>query len=160
MLIFLVFGVLGIFGWVICCFCCCCDCCCCCCCKKEGCKIPCFIFTYLFYALVVGVCVYGLTQSNKIFEGLANTECSILKLLEQVLDGEIKQPIPRWIGISGINGLLGGLKDEINRLKGDAITKFDEKKSGITTAKGHFLHKWKILILIAIIQENILMIIQ
>ena len=139
MLIFLVFGVLGIFGWVICCFCCCCDCCCCCCCKKEGCKIPCFVFTYLFYALVVGVCVYGLTQSNKIFEGLANTECSILKLLEQVLDGEIKQTTPRWIGISGINGLLGGLKDEINRLKGNAIIDFDRKKSGITTAKGYFL---------------------
>jgi hypothetical protein len=45
-----------------------------------------------------------------------------------VLDGEIKQTTPRWIGISGINGLLGGLKDEINRLKGDAITNFDEKK--------------------------------
>ena len=138
MLIFLVFGVLGIFGWVICCFCCCCDCCCCCCCKKEGCKIPCFVFTYLFYALVVGVCVYGLTQSNKIFEGLANTECSILKLLEQVLDGEIKQTTPRWIGISGINGLLDGLKTQINTLKTTAITDLKTNISNIDTKKTAF----------------------
>ena len=138
MLIFLVFGVLGIFGWVICCFCCCCDCCCCCCCKKEGCKIPCFVFTYLFYALVVGVCVYGLTQSNKIFEGLANTECSILKLLEQVLDGEIKQTTPRWIGISGINGLLDGLKSQINTLKTTAITDLKTNISNIDTKKTAF----------------------
>ena len=62
-LIFLVFGILAIFGWIICGICCCCDCCCCCCCKKESCKVPCFIFTYVFYALVVAVCVYGLTQS-------------------------------------------------------------------------------------------------
>ena len=139
MLVFLVFGVLGIFGWIICCFCCCCNCCCCCCCKKEGCKIPCFIFTYVFYALVVAVCIYGLTQSNKIFEGIANTECSILKLLEQVLDGEIKQTTPRWIGISGINGLLDGLKDQIESLKGTAWDNFQDKKLNITQKKENFL---------------------
>ena len=138
MLVFLVFGVLGIFGWIICCFCCCCNCCCCCCCKKEGCKIPCFIFTYVFYALVVAVCIYGLSQSNKIFEGIANTECSILKLLEQVLDGEIKQTTPRWIGISGINGLLDNLKTQINILKDDAIDNLDTNITAITTAKNDF----------------------
>ena len=76
---FAVIGILSIFGWIGCCIFCCCDCCCCCCCKKEGCRIPCFVFSYVFYALVVAVCIYGLTQSNKIFVGLANTECSILK---------------------------------------------------------------------------------
>ena len=138
MIVFFAFGVLGIFGWIICCFCCCCDCCCCCCCKKEGCKIPCFIFTYVFYALVVAVCIYGLTQSNKIFEGIANTECSILKLLEQVIDGEIKQTTPRWIGISGINGLLDGLITQINYLKETTITKFEGKKGRIGTAENEF----------------------
>ena len=138
MLIFLVIGILSIFGWIACCICNCCNCCCCCCCKKPDCKIPCFIFTYLFYALVVAVCVYGLTQSNKIFTGLANTECSFLKLLEQVVDGEIKQSTPRWIGISGINDLLDNLKDQINRLKDTAIDDLDEKKGGITEKKGLF----------------------
>ena len=138
MLIFLVIGILSIFGWIVCCFCNCCDCCCCCCCKKTKCKIPCFIFTYVFYALVVAVCVYGLTQSNKIFTGLANTECSLLKLLEQVVDGEIKLTTPRWIGISGINDLLDNLVYQINNLKDKAITNLRNKKTEITDTKSSF----------------------
>ena len=50
---FAVIGILSIFGWIGCCIFCCCDCCCCCCCKKEGCRIPCFVFSYVFYALVL-----------------------------------------------------------------------------------------------------------
>ena len=46
MAVFLVFGILSIFGWIFCCICCCCDCCCCCCLKKTSCKVPCFIFSY------------------------------------------------------------------------------------------------------------------
>ena len=141
MLIFLVIGILSIFGWIVCCFCTCCDCCCCCCCKKTSCKIPCFIFTFVFYALVVAVCVYGLTQSNKIFTGLANTECSLLKLLEQVVDGEIKQTTPRWIGISGINDLLDNLVDQINGLKDTALDNLNTKKEGITNTKDSFTTK-------------------
>ena len=119
MIIFFAIGILSIFGWIGCCIFCCCDCCCCCCCKKDGCRIPCFIFTYIFYALVVAVSVYGLTQSKKIFVGLANTECSLLKFFEQVLHGEIKQDNPRWAGISGINQLLLDLKNTIINIKND-----------------------------------------
>ena len=79
LIVFLAFSILSFFGWIICCFCNCCNCCCCCCCKKPGCKVPFFVFTYIFYALVVAVCIYGLTQTNKIFTGLSNTECSFLK---------------------------------------------------------------------------------
>ena len=143
MLIFLVIGILSIFGWIVCCFCNCCDCCCCCCCKKTKCKIPCFIFTYAFYALVVAVCVYGLTQSNKIFTGLANTECSLLKLLEQVVDGEIKQTTPRWIGISGINDLLDNLVVQINGLKDTAVGNLEGKKGQIETKKTLFTTEMK-----------------
>ena len=139
MVIFLVIGVFSIFGWIACCICNCCDCCCCCCCKKKTCKIPCFIFTFLFYGLVVAVCLYGLTQSNKIFTGLANVECSLLKLLEQVVDGEIKQTTPRWIGISGINDLLGNLKDQIVRLKDNALTNLDTEQGKIDPKKDSFL---------------------
>jgi len=114
MAVFLVIGVLSIFGWIGCCISACCDCCCCCCCKKKTCKIPWFIFTYVFYALVVAVCIYGLSESNKIFKGLANTECSLLKFFDQILDGEIKQDLPRWAGISGISDILSGLSREIN----------------------------------------------
>ena len=111
MAVFLVIGILSIFGWIGCCICNCCDCCCCCCCKKRKCKIPCFIVAYVFYALVVAISIYGLAESNKIFEGIANTECSMLKFLEQVVHGEIKQTTPRWAGIEGINTILNGEND-------------------------------------------------
>jgi hypothetical protein len=62
LLIFFAIGILSIIGWLICCFCNCCNCCCCCCCKKPGCKVPCFIFTYIFYALAIIACVYGLSK--------------------------------------------------------------------------------------------------
>ena len=116
MAVFLVIGILSIFGWIVCCFCTCCDCCCCCCCKKISCKVPCFIFTYIFYAFAIAVCVYGLVQTNKIFTGLANTECSFLKFFDQVLDGEMKQEQPRWAGIQGIRNLLGQLSSQISAL--------------------------------------------
>ena len=126
MAVFLVFGILSIFGWIFCCICCCCDCCCCCCLKKTSCKVPCFIFTYVFYGLVVGISLYGLIQSNKIFVGLADTECSILKFFEQVLHGEIKQTKPYWAGIERIKELLGSLKTTINEMKGNAEVQLND----------------------------------
>ena len=137
-IIFLAFGILAIIGWVVCCICCCCDCCCCCCCKKEGCKIPCFIFTYVFYALVIAVSIYGLTQASKIFEGLSNTQCSLLKFFEQVLNGEIKTERPRWAGINGINTLLDRLIKEIRDIKDDTGTSLSGRISDISTEKGNF----------------------
>jgi len=128
--IFAAIGILSIFGWIGCCIFCCCDCCCCCCCQKEGCRIPCFVFSYVFYALVVAVCVYGLTQSNKIFVGLANTECSILKFFGEALNGEAKQTLPRWAGINGIKGLLDRLVGTITYLKDHSS---DTLNNGINT---------------------------
>jgi hypothetical protein len=137
-IIFLAFGILAIIGWIVCCICCCCDCCCCCCCKKEGCKIPCFIFTYVFYALVIAVSFYGSTQASKIFEGLSNTQCSLLKFFEQVLNGEIKTERPRWAGINGINTLLDRLIEEIRDIKDDTGTRLSRGISDISTKKGNF----------------------
>ena len=136
--VFLIFGFLSIIGWLICCFCNCCNCCCCCCCKKPGCKAPCFVFTYIFYALVVIACIYGWSKTNKIFTGLADTECSILRLLEQVIDGEVKGEPPRWIGISGINDLLDGFKEQINVAKNYALSEFKNEKDYITSNKSSF----------------------
>jgi len=141
-LIFLVFGVLSIFGWIVCCICCCCDCCCCCC-KKETCKVPCFIFTFVFYALSVALSIYGLTQSKKIFVGLANTECSILKFFGQVLNGEIKQERPKWAGIEGINDLLDDLIDGVRRIQGNTGTTLTAGINRIESAKSSFHSQMK-----------------
>ena len=128
MAVFLVFGILSIFGWIFCCICCCCDCCCCCCLKKTSCKVPCFIFTYVFYGLVVGISLYGLIQSNKIFVSLSDTECSILKFFEQVLNGEIKQSLPRWAGIEGIQGILDDIDQAIDRMGSGTLGRLEGKK--------------------------------
>ena len=138
LLVFFIVGILSILGWIICCFCNCCNCCCCCCCKKACCKVPCFIFTYIFYLVVILSCIYGLSKSNKIFVGLANTECSFLKLLEQVVDGEVKKTTPRWIGISGINKLLSNLTDQIVITKQNAISDLLENKNEIISKKNTF----------------------
>ena len=116
LVVFLAMAFISIIGWIFCCFCCCCNCCCCCCCKKPGCKIPCFIFTYLLYAGVVAICFYGLTQTNKIFTGLSNTECSILRFFDEILFGEMKETRPKWAGIEGINNILSELSGVISSM--------------------------------------------
>ena len=118
MLIFLAFGLLGIFGWLICCFCACCNCCCCCCCcKKIECKKICFIITYAFYAAIVGISIFGIAVTSKAFRGMNDTGCAFLKFFDQVLNGEIDQnKIPRWSGANNIKNILLNLKDDIGDL--------------------------------------------
>ena len=136
--IFLVIGILTLPAWPVCCFCCCCNCCCCCCCKKPKCKIPCFIFTYVFYALSVAICIYGLTQSNSVFVGIADTECSMLKFFDQVLEGEIKDSLPRWAGIDGINRILDNINQQIKDLKDGTLTNLNNQVISINNKKNEF----------------------
>ena len=142
-LIFFVIGILSLPGWPICCFCCCCNCCCCCCCKKPGCKIPCFIFTYLFYGLSIVICLYGITQANKIFVGLADTECSMLRFFEQVLEGETKQTTPRWPGIEGIGSIITDINGEVHNLKTGTLGELDKEIGNINKTKNEFRTKMK-----------------
>ena len=128
MVVALAMSILCILGWIICCFCNCCNCCCCCCCKKSGCKIPCFIWTFLLYAGVVAVCIYGLSQTNKIFVGLSNTECSFMRFFDEMLYGEMKQTTPRWAGIEGINQILTDLSNVISEM---GPTTYQSLESGV-----------------------------
>ena len=143
-IIFFIVGLLAIPAWPICCFCCCCNCCCCCCCKKPGCKIPCFIFTYVFYALSVAICIYGLSATNKVFVGVADTECSMLKFFDEVLDGEIKDP-PKWAGIPGIQVMLNNIHDSLIEIKENSLSELDSEIDSLsddndnTTPKNIFL---------------------
>ena len=145
-LVFIVIGILCIPGWIICCFCCCCNCCCCCCCKKQKCKIPCFIISYVMYALVVAVCFYGLSQSNHIFVGLADTECSILRFIDEILEGESKDTTPKWAGINGIKRILNDLDNKLDTMKettntnlGNALIAIEDKDNENAGTKKNFL---------------------
>ena len=144
MAVFLGIGILCIIGWLVCCFASCCDCCCCCCFKKEGCKIPCFIFTYIFYALVIAVCIYGLTQTNKIFTGIANTECSFMKFFDDILDGEEKEETPKWIGINGVSDMLNSLYDTIEDMENsDLNANLESKIRDIDEERSNFMPELK-----------------
>ena len=140
---FLAVGVLCIPGWLICCFCCCCNCCCCCCCKKPSCKIPCFIITFVFYATSIAICIYGLSQSNQFFEGLANTECSLLRFVDEVIIGETKQTLPRWGGINGIYEILDDLNTVLHNMKISTSDDLNTKIAEVGIAKGIFLGNLK-----------------
>ena len=138
-LVILVLAILSIPGWIILCSCSCCNCCCCCCCKRKMCKIPFFIITAVCYAFVLGTSVYGLSQSNSIFVGLADTECSILKFVDQVLSGEGENaPKPYWAGIDTIQTILRKTKANINSVKSSYSSSLNTAKSNIQTAKTSF----------------------
>ena len=144
LLIFTALSILSLVGWIVCCFCNCCNCCCCCCCKKTGCKIPCLLFTYIFYAGVIGVCIYGITQTNKIFVGLANTECSLLQFFDTILFGENKDTSPKWIGVEGVTRILDGLNEQIQEMSGDNLQlELDDRMDNIEEQRDIFLPQLK-----------------
>ena len=144
MLVFLGISALSIIGWIVCWFCCCCNCCCCCCCKKSGCKVPCFIFSCVFYALVVACSIYGLTQATKIFVGLADTECSLLQFFDQILYGEKKTTKPKWIGVEGVSNLLESLNQKIDEmLQSDLTGNLNFYMDNIDKEKDEFLNSLK-----------------
>ena len=134
--VFLVIAIFCIPGWLICCCCNCCNCCCCCCCKKSGCVLPCFIFTYILYALSIVVCIYGLSQSNKIFNGLSDTECSFLRFIDEVLDGESKQSLPKWAGISEIVNMLQRIKTTLEDIKLNSLNEINTKIDNLDAEGG------------------------
>ena len=135
---FLAVTILAIPGWIMCCSCCCCNCCCCCCCKRSCCKLPFYIITNAMYAIVVAVSIYGLSQSNSIFVGLADTECSLLRFLGEVIDGETKDRTPKWGGIEKIKSLLQDTVKEIGELNKGAIDGLTSTKTAVNDAETLF----------------------
>ena len=106
--------------------------------------MPCFLFTYVFYALVVAVCIYGLTQTKNIFTGLADTECSLLQFFDQILYGEVKEITPKWIGINEIDTILANLETRIQEMSNDNImSNFEYYLGEIDTQRDEFMTKLK-----------------
>ena len=131
-IVFLVIAFLSLIGWVVCCSCCCCNCYCCCCCTHPKCKLPFFIITMACYALVIAVSIYGLAESNIIFVGISDTECSFLKFFNETIEGESKDYLPKWAGITGINRLLDNLKSKITVIQAGVSTELNNQDNNIT----------------------------
>jgi len=128
-------GVLSLVGWIICC-CCTCYKCKCCVCKKPKCKTPSTVLAIIFYAIVALISFYALTEQSKIFSGLADIECSVLKFTDEVLYGEnIKYP-PYWAGIEKITSLLSEIKEKTTQLKVENILNEFNNKIKIVNGDG------------------------
>ena len=130
-------AILSFPGW-FCCICLCCCKCCCCCCKKPGCRIPSFVFSYIFYGIVALVCFYALGKSNSIFVGIADTECSILKFVDEVVDGESKENPPYWAGIDNITKILDELSTKISSMNSGTTTTLNNAKNNVDSKKQNF----------------------
>ena len=126
--IFIVVGILSIPGWIICCISCCCNCCCCCCCKFSCCKLPCFIVAIVFYIVALASCFYGLTKSGKIFTGISNIECGVMKFINEVDEGETKNVTGKWVGFTGIEDFFNEIKNTVNSMKADTLIKLNASK--------------------------------
>lgn len=141
LVIFFCIAILSFPGWIVCiCCCCCCKCCCCCCCKKNSCKAPSFIFSYILYGIVALVCFYGLSKSNSIFTGISDTECSVLKFVDEVLLGETNKNPPYWAGIEGITDVLNKLSTKVETMRAGTETHsaLSGQKHDLDVAKSTF----------------------
>ena len=138
-LVFFVIAILSLPGWLVCCICSCCKCCCCCCCKKSCCKLPFYIVAITLYAAVLGICAYGLSQSNSIFVGFADTECTILKLINEFIEGESKQTTPKWPGMVGIKSLFTDTEEEIDKLSSSTLNDLNTQKVNLDGKKSAFV---------------------
>ena len=134
-------GILSLIGWIVCC-CCTCYKCKCCVCKKPKCKTPSTVLAIIFYIIVALISFYALTEQSKIFSGLADMECSVLKFTDEVLYGENIQYPPYWAGIEKIADLLSEIKTKTLGLKNeDVLTTFNSKitgANGVNELKSNF----------------------
>ena len=139
LIIILIIAILSLPGYIVCISLCCGDCCCCCCCVQKSCKIPSFVFSYIFYGIVAIVCFYGLGKSNSIFLGIADTECSILKFVDDFVEGESRTNPPYWAGIDKISETLETLSSKISDLNSRNIgTNLGNKKNDFNRNKIEF----------------------
>ena len=113
-LIFIFFSVILIIIWIL--FisnCCCCFCCCCCCCRRSWkCQTYSFILALIFIIISLAGFINGLISYKEFFEGFGDISCSMNQFFNILENGEIKETLPRWVGINKMNKMLTSISDE------------------------------------------------
>ena len=125
---FFLVGLVCIPGWVICCSCSCYNCCLCCCLKKPKYLLPFFIVVSIMNSAVIITCMVGLIKAKDIFIGVTNTECSILRFINEVIEGESKITLPKWGGINSIINMFDRTAHEIEEMETDNTKSITEDK--------------------------------
>lgn len=130
-------GILSLVVWIVWAICVCKKCSCCYC-NRPKCKTPSIVLALIFYAIVSLISVYALIEQDKIFTGLADLECSVLKFTDEVLEGE-KNPFPPfWVGIEKMKQSLLDISGKIDALKISTQSDLTGFKGNIDSAKNTF----------------------
>ena len=143
-LIFFIISIASIPGWVTCCSSACYNCCCFPCCKKPGCRLPLFIIVSILNGTIIITCILGIANTDKIFTGLTNTECSILRFINEMLEGESKVNYPRWGGVATVIEKLNETAIKIGEMARDSTKQDAEiKKNAYNNEKDNFVQDLK-----------------
>ena len=128
---FFIVAIAAIPGWFVCIGCACYKCCYYCCCKNPKCRLPFFIIVTILNILIIITCLLGIIKTNDIFIGLTNTECSLLRFINEILEGESKTVLPKWAGVSGIIDIFDNTASQINEMAKDNTKSDTEAKMDI-----------------------------
>ena len=138
LLIFFGIGILSLIGWLVCCCCTCCDCKCCVC-KVPKCKTPSIVLALIFYVIVALISFYSLVEQKKVFSGLADFECSVLKFTDDVIEGETNKFPPFWAGIDKISSILNDFGTKTQELhSANILNDLSIKKTDCENKRGAF----------------------
>ena len=118
--LFIVFGILSVFGWIICCCCCCCPCCCC---KQTAknqylCRLVAFVISMGCFGLIVGLSSYGFFGLMNIMKSMNGMSCTVFKFYLEILNGQTVERTPKWSGIQEISSSLEDIKNTIVGIQG------------------------------------------
>ena len=129
LLIILGLGILSLFVWIVWAVCICKKCKCCYC-NRPKCKTPSIVLALIFYIIVSLISIYALIEQDKIFTGLADLECSVIKFTDEVLQGEKNPYPPFWSGISKIQKSLMDISAKIDELKLNTLSVLETLQTG------------------------------
>ena len=141
---FFIVAIAAIPGWFVCIGCACYKCCYYCCCKNPKCRLPFFIIVTILNILIIITCLLGIIKTNDIFIGLTNTECSLLRFINEILEGESKTVLPKWAGVSGIINIFDNTVLQIDEMtkdntKSDTEAKMNRYKNAKITFKNNLI---------------------
>jgi len=136
--LFGILGILSVIAWLFFSFYCCCNCCCCCCCKKPECKCSCLFVPLIFDLIIIGACLFGIFNASKMFTGLGDVECSLMKFISEINTGENKSDKSRWRGFDEILKTFDEIKSKIDRVQTETKDELDQYYNDLTIKKIEF----------------------
>jgi hypothetical protein len=138
LLVVLGIGILSLVAWIVWCVCICKKCSCCYC-NQPKCKTPSIVLALIFYAIVSLISIYSLIEQNKLFTGLADLGCSVVKFTDEVLEGEKNPYPPFWAGIEKMKKTLEDILGKIDELQASSTEiNLSGYRGLITSAKSAF----------------------